>query len=340
LNKKISSIELIRFIAALAVVIYHYHYMFNGFNKLTVQSLPFFSFLNMFYNYGTYAVHVFFIISGFIFSYVYFDQKTINTKEFFVNRFARLYPLHFITLIFVLILSVVNNEFSSYFLNAYIPIYTDFYHFVLQLFFISYWGFQESFSFNTPSWSISIEIMMYIIFFYTLKYLNKYKLQVSIFTTITSFIFYKFTNLFAFDEYSFLFFLGILIYQITKFKKQNLILSIGFLFLILSFMGNFKILMFSPSFLIILIYSDALLTNNKIIKLFNFLGSLSYSIYMLHFPLMILFLLLENLKIINEKFYLNNNFFIFFIFLLILFSIISFKFFEHPLNKKIRSKFL
>ena len=105
-------------------------------------------------------------------------------------------------------------------------------------------------------------------------------------------------------------------------------------------MGNFKILMFSPSFLIILIYSDALLTNNKIIKLFNFLGSLSYSIYMLHFPLMILFLLLENLKIINEKFYLNNNFFIFFIFLLILFSIISFKFFEHPLNKKIRSKFL
>ena len=340
MNKKISSIELIRFIAALTVVIHHYHYVFNKFNELTIKSLPFFSFLNIFYKYGSYAVHVFFIISGFIFSYVYLSQKKIKTKEFFINRFARLYPLHFITLLFVLFLSVVDTKFSNYFFYAYNPIYTDLYHFVLQIFFISHWGLQEGFSFNTPSWSISVEIMMYIIFFLTLKYLNRYKIKVSIFVMLISFIFYKFTNLFIFDEYAFLFFLGVLIYEITKLKKSKLIIFLSIFFLIFSFIGNFKILLFCPSLLILSLQIDTLIKNKKIAESFNFFGSLSYSMYMLHFPLMIVFLLFENLKILNEKFYFNSNFLIFFILLLILLSIVSFKFFEYPINKKIRSKFL
>ena len=105
-------------------------------------------------------------------------------------------------------------------------------------------------------------------------------------------------------------------------------------------MGNFKILFFCPSLLILCIYLDTLFKKKEIRKVFNFFGSLSYSIYMLHYPLMVLFSYLENKKILSEKFYYNTNFFIFFISLLILLSIISFKFFEYPLNKKIRNKFL
>jgi peptidoglycan/LPS O-acetylase OafA/YrhL len=340
MNKKISSIEFIRFIAALTVVIHHYHYVFNKFNELTIQSLPFFSFLNIFYKYGPYAVHVFFVISGFIFSYVYLNQKKIKTKEFFINRFARLYPLHFITLLFVLYLSIIDTKFSNYFLNAPNPIYTDLYHFVLQLFFISHWGLQEGASFNTPSWSISVEIMMYIIFFLSLKYLKKYILSVSIIIILLSFVFYKFTNLFTFNEYALLFFLGVFIYQIIKFKKSKMIIFLSIFFLIFSFVGNFKILLFCPSLLVFSVQIDFLIKNKKITELFNFFGNLSYSMYMLHFPLMILFLLFENLKIINENFYLNSSFLIFFILLLTLLSFISFKFFEYPINKKIRSKLL
>ena len=316
MNKKISSIEFIRFIAALTVVIHHYHYVFNKFNELTIQSLPFFSFLNIFYKYGPYAVHV------------------------FINRFARLYPLHFITLLFVLYLSIIDTKFSNYFLNAPNPIYTDLYHFVLQLFFISHWGLQEGASFNTPSWSISVEIMMYIIFFLSLKYLKKYILSVSIIIILLSFVFYKFTNLFTFNEYALLFFLGVFIYQIIKFKKSKMIIFLSIFFLIFSFVGNFKILLFCPSLLVFSVQIDFLIKNKKITELFNFFGNLSYSMYMLHFPLMILFLLFENLKIINENFYLNSSFLIFFILLLTLLSFISFKFFEYPINKKIRSKLL
>ena len=105
-------------------------------------------------------------------------------------------------------------------------------------------------------------------------------------------------------------------------------------------MGNFKILLFCPSLLVFSVQIDFLIKNKKITELFNFFGNLSYSMYMLHFPLMILFLLLENQKIINENFYLNSSFLIFFILLLTLLSFISFKFFEYPINKKIRSKLL
>ena len=340
MNNKISSIELIRFLAALSVVVYHYHYVFNDFNELTIQELPFFSFLSVFYKYGTYAVHIFFTISGFIFSYVYLSQKNIKAKEFFVNRFARLYPLHFITLLAVMFLSLANTEFSDYFINAFIPIYTDLYHFILQLFFVSYWGLQKSFSFNTPSWSISIEILMYIIFFLSAKSLNKYKITLPTLIILFFLTSYKFTNMFSFDEYALLFFSGILIYQISKFKKKNLLISASFLILIFSIIGNFKVLLFCPSFLILLIHLDKLLKNKKISELFNFSGGLSYSIYMLHFPLMVLFLLFEYLAVIDEKFYLSSYFFVFFILLLIFISIISFKFFEYTLNKIIRKFFL
>tara|TARA_B100000767_G_scaffold15755_1_gene14849 strand:- start:656 stop:1681 length:1026 start_codon:yes stop_codon:yes gene_type:complete len=340
LNNKISSIELVRFLAALSVVIYHYHYVFNDFNQLTVEELPFFSFLSVFYKYGTYAVHIFFTISGFIFSYVYLSKKNIKAKEFFINRFARLYPLHFITLLAVVFLSLANTEFSNYFINAFIPIYTDLYHFILQLLFVSYWGLQKGFSFNTPSWSISIEILMYIVFFLSAKNLNKHKVTLPISIILFFLISYKFTNFFNFDEYALLFFSGVLIYQITKFKRSNLLISANFLILIFSFIGNFKILLFCPSFLILLIYLDKLIKNNKISGLFNFFGGLSYSIYMTHFPLMVLFLLFEHLAIINEKFYFSNYFFFFFNFLIIFISIISFKFYEYPLNKKIRKIFL
>ena len=41
----------------------------------------------------------------------------------------------------------------------------DLKHFLLNLAFASYWGFQDGQSFNGPSWSISAEILVYVLFF-------------------------------------------------------------------------------------------------------------------------------------------------------------------------------
>jgi peptidoglycan/LPS O-acetylase OafA/YrhL len=41
----------------------------------------------------------------------------------------------------------------------------DAYHFILNLFFASAWGLEKGFSFNAPIWSVSVEVLLYVIFF-------------------------------------------------------------------------------------------------------------------------------------------------------------------------------
>lgn len=45
----------------------------------------------------------------------------------------------------------------------------DAWHFVLNLFMASHWGFQKGYSFNAPIWSISVEMLTYGMFFAFLK---------------------------------------------------------------------------------------------------------------------------------------------------------------------------
>ena len=160
--RKYYSIEILRLLTSLAVIIYHYRLFFgpsNTYSSLDFleirDKLPFYSFLEYFYNYGIYGVHIFYAISGFVFAHVYITKKSVGAKEFFINRFARLYPLHFATLIIVTCIQYFSFfNYESFLLNAY----NDLYHFILQLFFISSWGFEKGFSFNVPIWSISVEI--------------------------------------------------------------------------------------------------------------------------------------------------------------------------------------
>ena len=76
---------------------------------------------------------IFFLISGYVFAYVYLlEKKTTLGKEFFLNRFARLYPLHFLTLLLVLLIQLYSlNSFNTFLINTN----NDFYHFILHLFF-------------------------------------------------------------------------------------------------------------------------------------------------------------------------------------------------------------
>ena len=56
------------------------------------------------------AVQIFFIISGFLISYVLVESENYkNIKNFYLNRFLRLYPIYFITILFILILYIPLN---------------------------------------------------------------------------------------------------------------------------------------------------------------------------------------------------------------------------------------
>lgn len=343
LNNKLSSIEFLRFISALAVVFYHYNQLFINFDNNLLETLPFFSALKIFYVYGHYAVEIFFTTSGFIFSHIYLHlRKNVKLKEFFVNRFSRLYPIHFVSLIAVSLIFLLDPDMLNYQGYGFIgeTFFIDIYHFFLQLFFVSSWGFEKGFSFNAPSWSISVEIALYILFFLSLKKLSKLGLKLAIFYVILFLIIYKFTHILpVITKAVILFFSGIIIRELKVLKNPNKVFLVGLILFIFSFFGNFKIILFCPGVLIIFDYFEKFIIFSKLKKFLNLLGNLSYSIYMLHFPLFIIFI-----KLINNNFnfniYSNKLFFLIFFFLIIIISFISFKFFEDPIKKKIRLIYL
>ena len=81
----------------------------------------------------------------------------------FVNyRFSRLYPLHILTLLIVAALQAAYfRRYGAFFIYQL----NDARHFVLQLFFASNWSRQSPFTFNGPIWSLSIEVLLYAMFF-------------------------------------------------------------------------------------------------------------------------------------------------------------------------------
>lgn len=82
--------------------------------------------------------------------------------RFVVSRFSRLYPLHLATLLFlVLLVPIIHALLGADFVYQY----NDWYHFFLNLVFAQYWGFEHGYSWNGPSWSISVEVALYILFF-------------------------------------------------------------------------------------------------------------------------------------------------------------------------------
>jgi peptidoglycan/LPS O-acetylase OafA/YrhL len=172
---KLLGLEIIRFACAVAVLFWHYqHFAYAGTHPTVIRDQqPFFALFRFFYVYGYYGVQFFWAISGFIFFWKYRDaiaDRGIDGRTFFVLRFSRLYPLHFLTLIAVAVLQLVYYGMQhDFFVNGH----NDAWHFLLQIFFASNWGFQLGDSFNGPIWSISVEVLVYMLFFAVLRFAGK-----------------------------------------------------------------------------------------------------------------------------------------------------------------------
>lgn len=342
-------IEFLRLLSSLTVILYHYRHFFSPYSTYSSSdfddskmNLPFYSILEVFYTKGFYGVHMFYAISGFVFAYVYLSvNEKVSGKEFFVNRFARLYPLHFATLIIVAILQIINWNTTNSF---QIVRYNDFYHFILQLFFISSWGLEDGPSFNGPIWSVSIEIFIYGIFFLLLGFLKKFRLFLTLLICIILLLISKlgFTDSLHYSHQLFLecgrlFFLGVLVYYLTKEIKFKFALFLISIFcLIFSLVGNFKTYLFCPSMLLIFVLLEELIKGKKMQDLFRISGNLTYALYLLHIPTQLTILLIVKNLNFPDFIYLTNYFFFIFFGIMISSAYLCFRFFENPMNKKIR----
>jgi peptidoglycan/LPS O-acetylase OafA/YrhL len=175
-------IDGLRGIAALAVVIFHYHHFYlidytDRPNMPPFSAQPFGSILFPIYEYGHHAVELFWVISGFVFAHVYLNRPT-SFWDFSVARFARLYPLHLATLLLVAALQLASLSWAGHW-----QIYgnNDLRHFILHLGFASNWSwYNQGLSYNGPIWSVSLEIIAYALFLVALPLLRRFGLAVAI----------------------------------------------------------------------------------------------------------------------------------------------------------------
>jgi peptidoglycan/LPS O-acetylase OafA/YrhL len=127
--------------------------------------MPFSAVLMPFYLYGQFFVELFFAISGYVFFWLYArsiaDRRT-GVWAFFVARFARLYPLYIVTLLVVAVLQLAYRGLygDDYIYNENMP-----FNFVLNLLMVQQWLPYAVQSFNGPAWSISVEVFLYALFF-------------------------------------------------------------------------------------------------------------------------------------------------------------------------------
>lgn len=339
----------LRAIAAYMVYIVHYN-LFNA----SVFGQYIFNFFNEFQA----GVTVFFVLSGFLIAYRYFDEKELNLKRYFVNRIARIYPMYFI----------ITTAFFIY-KNSYTI--NDFWLYLSNITFIK--GFFNSIVFSGigQGWTLSVEESFYLFAPIIFIVLRKYRLAliwlplvfistgillVKIFQGID---FYGFMNSFSFMfEMTFFgrcfeFFVGIALAMfikkhLDKFKTKYAT-YFGVLFLVIcifcisltkgsSFSGmdsiEGKIInsVFLPLFgLAPLIWG---LTTEKTLiskiletKLFTLLGKSSYVFYLIHLGVFGAF-------VSNS---LHNYLLTFFIINVV--SILLYKYLEEPLNNLVKSTF-
>lgn len=113
-------------------------------------------------------VNFFFVLSGFVLSYAYGSRKNLDFQTFLISRTFRLVPLHWLMLaVFVVlealkVLAIRKGVVLNYapFTGASAPS-----ELLPNLLLLQAWTpFTETMSFNYPSWSISVEFYMYLIF--------------------------------------------------------------------------------------------------------------------------------------------------------------------------------
>jgi peptidoglycan/LPS O-acetylase OafA/YrhL len=164
---KIHPLTSLRFFAAFYVVIYHtlgnlVRGQFLPGNIETphpADALP--NFGSRFLSLGFVSVSFFFLLSGYILAIVYLRRdKPINRRKFFVARFARVYPLFFLTLLMDLPFAFRGLAMFTSVQHAIVKVPINF---VVETLMLHAWLVKFA-GINFPSWSLSAEALFYLSF--------------------------------------------------------------------------------------------------------------------------------------------------------------------------------
>lgn len=313
-----------------------------------------------FFKEGFVGVSFFFVLSGFIIAYNYqkkLSESKLTKRDFWVARIARIYPLHWLTLLVAIVLGgyVVASGYADWgkhffasltLTNAYIP-KADYF-----------------FSFNSPSWSLCCEQLFYLCFPFLVPLAKNYKslLYVFLVSAILIVIGMYFTPENDIKGYWYVnpitrfpdFIAGMLVFQwYERLKNKNItshqgsIIEIASIVLFLVFylcaaeipkVYRYSCYYWLPVALILISFSlqkgfvSRLLSNRFLV----IGGEISYSFYLIH-----LFVLLSYTEWQKESnFHIAWYISVPVLFcVIVLLSLLSYYYFEKPMNKRIRTLF-
>jgi len=359
-NLYLPNLNAIRAIAAFMVIVSHIErkmYYFNVENCKVLIKL------------GPIGVTLFFALSGFLITYLLLIEKDrfvkINIKDFYIRRFLRIWPIYYLVLFFVyLIIPYILPEYYIQEKERF-----SFQSCLLNIFFLTNITMVLKYTplIIGVIWSIGIEEQFYLFWPWIVKskkYINKivfiilllpilklillfFSLQIKEFKII-----YDVLNLTRFDSMAVGGLFGVLAYKkyinfkyftvhISCFKSKKIqfltyFISIGVLLFLLRYdfllnFYNFQLLPFLFSIILLNLIdyeSSVLKLENRVL---NYLGKISYSLYLLH--LLFFYLAYPHLKKILENFNLTSDFKILIIYVVsisgsILISFLSFEFIE------------
>ena len=363
---RLGGLDASRGIAALAVVLWHWkHFAFEGsvldanFDS-TVQ--PFYPVLKYFYHLGWMGVDYFFVLSGFIFFWIYrraIEEQRVGLWSFAVRRLARLYPLHLATLVAVALMQQAHHaRTGGYFVFAV----NDAYHFVLNLFLAQSWGLEAGWSFNAPVWSVSVEVLLYAGFFFVAS--RNRGGPVTCLLISGAALVASANNIGHGTGPVSLFFLGGAVYYLARrltvdqagwrtavyavcATSWTLTLTNAYLFkfalpLHTTLFGEFVQQHFATHILF-----PATVATIALIEIHRpglwgraaWLGDISYSSYLLHFPLQLALGIAVGYGILGGDFYQDPRALLAFLLALVYLSHVTFHRFERPIQRWLRARF-
>jgi peptidoglycan/LPS O-acetylase OafA/YrhL len=289
-HQKLNLLQVFRGLAAVLVILAHCDLIFNqNFKK---------DFFGKIFNFGGSGVDFFFVLSGFIILYIH--QSDIGNrsklKSFFIKRITRIYPIYWV----ILTLKLSASLFFAYDIDTSQRNILE----ILK----AYLLFPQSreilsTSFLGVSWTLSYEVLFYIIFGLLIALKPKLSfpiISIWLLLTFTHFIgifdFPKDSLMlnFIFEEHNLEFFLGcVAAFIVSKHKipQEMALISLGaFLYTLGAINYYYKVIEISPviSFGIpsmLLVIGSTSLEMRKHVHVNDFLiyiGNASYSIYLMH----------------------------------------------------------
>lgn len=139
---KIDQLTFTRFIAAISIVIYHTGKDIYPFNHESIRFL---------FEGAYIGVSYFFVLSGFIMVFAYQARPHVSPLYYYRNRLARIYPLYFLVMVIFAAERWARGEFNAG-------------QTLLCLLMLQSWVPGQALALNSPSWSLSVEVLFYAVF--------------------------------------------------------------------------------------------------------------------------------------------------------------------------------